>query len=219
MSPFFIQTFTGIDFDLLEPKVETINLIDIAHSLSMNCRYNGHASRHYSVAEHSVLLAKEMLKQRKSMDEEECRGASIGLLFHDAHEAYTGDVTSPLKRLGYLAEIAKNVDARIERVMCKKLGISRTLLHSPLVKEYDMRILHDEKRALLSNKGKSWNIEQYEPLGVQIQGWKASRARREFMEMVSYLIPGQGDLFSLSIIEKEEEEADFLWRSSRGPLN
>ena len=52
-----IRTFTGKTINLIMPKEEDIDILDIAHGLSNVCRYNGHCSKFYSVAEHSVLLS------------------------------------------------------------------------------------------------------------------------------------------------------------------
>lgn len=53
----WIQTFTGRRFDLASPDANQVYLEDIAHSLSMQCRYNGHCANFYSVGEHSPLVA------------------------------------------------------------------------------------------------------------------------------------------------------------------
>ncbi|MHA1573246.1 MAG: hypothetical protein ACTSX8_04570 [Alphaproteobacteria bacterium] len=46
-----IQTYTGVTWDLLNPRVEDVNIEDIAHSLSLQCRFTGHSRVHYSVAQ------------------------------------------------------------------------------------------------------------------------------------------------------------------------
>lgn len=86
----YITTFTGqkFYFDVPTPVMaEQIFIEDIAHSLSMLCRFTGHARRFYSVAEHSLLLS-----QQVPLDLALC-----GLL-HDATEAYCNDLAKPLKR-------------------------------------------------------------------------------------------------------------------------
>lgn len=86
----WIQTRSGLAFDLLDPKPEQINLADIAWSLGRLARYTGHGLRHCSVAEHSVRcsdIAERKWNQSVAWD----------CLMHDAHEAYTGDVSRPLK--------------------------------------------------------------------------------------------------------------------------
>ncbi len=85
----FIETYTGERFNILKPEV---NIIDIGHALSMVCRYGGHCSRFYSVAEHSILVHDLMKKLYPNEDPLE------GLL-HDASEAYLGDMPAPFKNL------------------------------------------------------------------------------------------------------------------------
>lgn len=53
----WIQTYSGRQFDIAAPTPEMVDLEDIAHSLAMQCRYNGHCQHFYSVAEHSGYVA------------------------------------------------------------------------------------------------------------------------------------------------------------------
>jgi 5'-deoxynucleotidase YfbR-like HD superfamily hydrolase len=87
-----IRTYTGIEIGMLAPSPSHINVADIARGLSMICRFNGQALDFYSVAEHSVLVAS--ILRAWGMDVDVIRAG----LLHDAHEAYIGDVTSPMKR-------------------------------------------------------------------------------------------------------------------------
>ena len=54
-----IMTNSHKMFDPLHPNVELIDISDIAHSLSMLCRANGHFKSFYSVGQHSINCAKE----------------------------------------------------------------------------------------------------------------------------------------------------------------
>lgn len=72
-----MQTFSGALYWPMDPRPEDVNILDIAHSLSMQCRYTGHVSKFYSVAEHSVHVSNIVPKEL----------AMCGLL-HDATEAY-----------------------------------------------------------------------------------------------------------------------------------
>jgi len=83
-----IQTYSGGFFDLKNPLKSEINVIDIAHSLSMQCRFNGHSRVFYSVAEHSVLVSR--LTQGSIIDK------MAGLL-HDSPEIITADIPTPVK--------------------------------------------------------------------------------------------------------------------------
>jgi len=89
---YYITTIGGRSFNPLSPSDGDIDIRDIAHSLSMLCRANGHFSEFFSVARHCVNAAKEAAERGF--------GARIQLLclLHDAAEAYIGDMTRPLKR-------------------------------------------------------------------------------------------------------------------------
>lgn len=63
----------------------------IGHSLAMLVRYNGHTSKFYSVAEHSLLVAGLM--------HELGLGDPFEGLMHDAAEAYFRDIAAPWKQL------------------------------------------------------------------------------------------------------------------------
>jgi hypothetical protein len=88
----WINTFSGVAFHPLEPSAEDVRLVDIAHSLSQECRYTGHTLSFYSVAEHSVLVAKGVKALGGSLNDQ--RWA----LLHDATEAYLSDISSPVKK-------------------------------------------------------------------------------------------------------------------------
>lgn len=84
----FIRTYSGVMFDLAKFDEKNIKIVDIAHALSNQCRYNGHSHRFYSVAEHCVRASKLCQTNAKAH-----------VLMHDASEAYMGDVVSPLKNM------------------------------------------------------------------------------------------------------------------------
>lgn len=72
--------------DPLKPDPDSIEILDIAHSLSMICRYTGHIRDFYSVAQHSLIVKSLVPSKYK-----------LAALLHDAEEAYIGDWSSPLK--------------------------------------------------------------------------------------------------------------------------
>ncbi len=74
--------------DLSQYRIE-----DISRSLSMQCRFNGHIRKFYSVAEHCILLSEHyMLSHPKDYI------GGYAMLMHDASEAYLCDVPRPLKK-------------------------------------------------------------------------------------------------------------------------
>lgn len=84
----WMATYTGKAFHFDEMDPDSICIEDIAHALSNICRFSGHCPRHYSVAQHSMLVA--------SLCPENMR---LTALLHDATEAYIGDMVTPLKRI------------------------------------------------------------------------------------------------------------------------
>ena len=104
----YITTHTKIHFYPLSDEEQQIDIKDIAHSLSLICRANGHFPHFYSVAQHSI----------NCMNEARARGYServqLGCLLHDASEAYLSDITRPIKP--YLTEylrIEEKLQAKI----------------------------------------------------------------------------------------------------------
>ena len=86
-----IMTCSKKMFDPLHPDVELIDIADIAHSLSMLCRANGHFRSFYSVGQHCINCAREAKARGYS------RWLQLACLLHDASEAYLSDVTRPVK--------------------------------------------------------------------------------------------------------------------------
>lgn len=86
-----IKTYTGLTVDPCYLNPTDIDLVDIAHSLSRQCRYMGHCVEFYSIAQHSVKVCR-----RLQSNGEHVWVQAAGLL-HDASEAYLLDVPRPLK--------------------------------------------------------------------------------------------------------------------------
>lgn len=104
----YITTVTGKHFDPLNPDDRLIDIYDIAHSLSLMCRANGHAKFFYSVAQHSIACANEAKARGWS------REVIIGCLLHDASEAYLSDVTRPVKKeLTFYLEVEECLQDKI----------------------------------------------------------------------------------------------------------
>jgi len=121
--------------------VESVCLPDIAHSLAQICRFGGHCKRHYSVAEHSLFVA-EILRSRGIP----APGQLAGLL-HDAHEAYCGDMPTPIKRA--LGEPWREFESGVENAVHVALGV-RDLMNTwqTSVHDADLSALVTEIRAL-----------------------------------------------------------------------
>lgn len=89
--PPVIGTYSGGCFHVLEPRVEEVKLIDIAHALSQNVRYTGHVSKPWSVALHCLKVSSILADEGASFT------VQLQGLLHDAPEAYLVDLPRPLK--------------------------------------------------------------------------------------------------------------------------
>ena len=108
----FIGTFSGLRFWPLDPNPEKILIADIAHALAHQCRFGGHSSKFYSVAEHSVHVSQLCLPEH----------ALWGLL-HDASEAYLVDLPRPLKLLPEFAAY-REAERRLQRAVAVRFGLA-----------------------------------------------------------------------------------------------
>jgi hypothetical protein len=160
----FMQTYSGRKFWPLDPKADEVHIEDIAHALSMQCRYGGHCERFYSVAEHSVLMARTFAN----------RDLALWALLHDAAEAYVADVPRPLKRFlpGY-----KEAENKVMAAICDRFGLPHEMPER--VKYADECILADEIRQAMVKM--AWHEEHATPLGVTLQFWDPERACEEFL--------------------------------------
>lgn len=159
----FIQVYTGIKFYPLNPRSEDVDIADIAHSLSLKCRYGGHCSKFYSVAEHSVYVSQYVSQEN----------ALWGLL-HDAGEAYLADIPRPIK--GSLTGF-KELEANVMKAVCAKYNLVET--EPADIKRVDTAILADEYEELMKKTVK-WYLPE-NPLGVQIHGYLPEVAEAMFL--------------------------------------
>lgn len=165
----WIRTYTGKKVYPLNPKINQISIIDIAHSLSLICRYVGHVSDHYSVSQHSCIIS-NYLKYDIIL-------SKWGLL-HDAPEAYICDIPRPIKPHfpGY-AEI----ETRHEKLIAQKFDLPYPI--PPKVKEIDMRILKTELQTRFVHHPKLHiDIQNLKKLDVDIPVISPKKAEAQFLQ-------------------------------------
>lgn len=185
MSTDWIQTYTGQKFYPMT-ATGTIDIVDIAHALSMICRYTGHVNRFYSVAEHSVIMASYFVAMN-------CNLAARYALLHDASEAYLTDVPSPLKKMPEFAAYCE-AEKRLQDIIYTAFGLDPE--ESENVTELDKAIIGWEAPALFATRdpdwvlpycGASWWLERWFPR----PGWKPVTANLMFLEMFGRLFPSE----------------------------
>lgn len=167
-----ILTHSGKYFDFINPHRNEYNIKDIAHALSNVCRFAGHTREFYSVAQHSVLVARYVMRHTAPMHIDFARAA----LLHDAAEAYLGDITRPLKQL--LPDY-KVIEQRVEAALCDAFDI---VLPLTIIKRADLVLLSTEQRDLMPPHDDEWLlIAGIEPLPEVINPWYPEKAEREFL--------------------------------------
>lgn len=164
----WIETYTGKHFWFLEPTAEMFDIEDIAHALSMVCRYAGHVTHFYSVAAHCCVIADYFSHDPR---------LHLTALMHDAAEAYIGDMPRPLKQ--QLPQF-RAIEARIEQTLAGVFGLIYPWPEA--IKQVDLRITLDERRDLKPRSTRMWDENTLTPLGVRIPNWCPERAKHEFIK-------------------------------------
>lgn len=164
------ETYTGIKFWALDPKEEEINIFDIAHALSQTCRFGGHCSKFYSVAQHSILAAEEACKMGCDIT------LQIAALFHDASEAYLCDIPRPIKPS---LSNYKQIEENLMQCIFKYFNINVSY-EDPIIKEIDNNLVCSEAKYLIKSKGKEWNIPFTKHIEIN-EFWNCDRAEKEFI--------------------------------------
>jgi hypothetical protein len=169
-----ILTLSGIYFPFLNPKAEHVRISDIAHALSMTCRWGGHARRFYSVAEHCVRVSHVC----------ELESPRWGLL-HDGAEAYLPDLASPIKRClsSYQA-----LEVGIQTAICVRFGLD--LVEPESVKRADKLLLVTEGRDVAAPSWPWWHYEVM-PMASRIVPWTQESAKDRFLERFAKLFPNE----------------------------
>lgn len=170
----WMQTYTGRAVHPMDLRPEDICIEDIAHALSMQCRYNGHSLRFYSVAEHSVLIARHLRERHNDV-------VALEGLLHDATEAYLADVPRPVKPflVGY-----REAEARAALAIADAFGLPLDM--PPAVHDADNRILHDERIQNMARSERDWGLTGVR-LGVTLEFWEPQRAKAEFLALFEEL--------------------------------
>lgn len=138
----YILTYSKIRFFPLEPIKDDITIEDIAHSLSLMTRANGHCSHFYSVAQHSIHCFQEAKGRGYSKREQ------LGCLLHDASESYISDLTRPVKRNmpEYFA-----IEEKLQSVIYERFGLGDLSdAEKRHIEDVDDTLLHYEFKELMN---------------------------------------------------------------------
>jgi len=169
----WIQTYSGKKFTIPDIDPETITVEDIAHALSNQCRFAGHCNSFYSVAEHSIYVSNKVPPEH-----------ALEGLFHDAAEAYLGDLTAPVKAM--FPEF-KRIEQNVLRAIFERIGLK--FPPPPIIKEIDTRMLLTEKHELMQDAPEAWFCDELESFDQHIYCWEPKEAEKMFLRVAKNLIP------------------------------
>jgi uncharacterized protein len=168
MSGSWIQTYTGRAINPLDPSPADICIEDIAHALSLLCRFGGHVREFYSVAEHSVRASYEVAPEH-----------ALWALLHDSSEAYMVDFPRPLKH-STVGKEYREVENHLMKVICERFGLPKD--EPTEVKRADNALLNTEQRDLMGPQVHPWNSNDLaEPLSNIIAPWSSRVAEVFFL--------------------------------------
>lgn len=169
----FMTTISGKRINYENPTVEMFDITDIAHSLSNICRFGGHIRRHYSVAQHSVMVSNLVPHH-----------LALAALLHDASEAYLSDIVRPAKRM--LPQY-KDLELKFQGVLEERFAV--TFDHEE-IHIADNKALYAEALHFYGNID-NWGLDGFEHYAT-ITPLHAEHARLMFMCRFSELTVGGG---------------------------
>lgn len=164
----YMMTRSGRRFYFDNPDPSSISLPDIDYALRHLNRFTGHVGD-YNVATHSINVLHCALEL--GADHETARH-SLG---HDGHEAFVGDVSSPLKMAIGSAFVA--IDERAMQAVAIRFKFCGDLA---IVRAADRMVTHAEALAFMGDAAKVWAVDPW--LGFDDRKHRSRFAFREACE-------------------------------------
>lgn len=138
----YLVTRSNVKFDLVNVSAVNVRLEDIAWSLARIPRFIGHSRAFRSVAAHSVSCAALARRFRES------ERVQLLCVLHDAHEAYLGDLISPVVNVMPL-EVAQwwvGLKNRVQQAIWERFHVSPPdESEHMLISTYDLMDRHNER--------------------------------------------------------------------------
>jgi uncharacterized protein len=180
----WMQLADGSKFWPTDPRPEDIDILNIAHALAHQCRYAGHCTDFYSVAEHSYHVSYLVPEEH----------ALTGLL-HDGTEAYLVDIPRPLKP--YLLGYAE-MEARLWDCIAERYRLPPAI--PGVVKDIDSAIILAEREQIITPTDHDWGLDAFTKPHVTIRCWTPQEAKRRFLSRFAELCTDFGeDLDKVSV--------------------
>ncbi len=159
----YMTTYTGKLIDPLDPDPDLIDIKDIAHHLSLICRYGGACRYLYTVGQHSVLGMRFIDENNK-----------FAFLLHDASEYILYDMVKAVKEN---MKFYKAVEKKLQQMIFEKFKVGP--FDHREVKRVDYAIMNTEAHALMKRTDGMDYPEP--PLNVNIMYWPPQTTELHFL--------------------------------------
>lgn len=163
MSSHRISLLSGGFFDFVDMDQSVYTREDIAHNLSRLCRFTGATLKHYSIAQHAVIVSYAVPEK-----------FALGGLCHDDSEAVCNDLNTPLKSL---VPQYKKIEKAVEKEMFARMNLPFPM--HPAIKVADTAVFLAENRDLRNIISYAGDIEAWPK---KIVPWTAEKAKREYLK-------------------------------------
>lgn len=167
--------------DRLHP--EDIRIEDIAHNLARINRFCG--ALQYSVAEHSVLASDMVWRLYSKDDKEKLSALRLQALLHDAHEAYLGDIVTPV--MDWLGDEARERMNMLKAHVDYQIAEALNFLQDPSsdIKAIDKQLL-DFELAFFFRLALPVT-HSYDLVKKEFQCWNPDEAEERFLHVYNEL--------------------------------
>lgn len=182
------RSLTKVHFQ--NPRRCEILLSDVAYHLARSCRFNNAIEPHYSVAEHSILMAQYFLTIDLTKEEYNDReNLACQALMHDANEYLFGDIPATIKKL--LPDY-KLWEEPFERFVLNHFGLDGKL--DPRVKKLDRQMCSTEQLILRGHEPDTYVEEGTLEHHIIFQLWDWQTAQSEYLMLFHMLFPDYQDV-------------------------
>jgi hypothetical protein len=178
-SPGTFTTMSGVEVDPGDFSCTVVRFEDIAGALSRQCRWNGHTSRFYSTAQHSVYVAEYLLEYGAG------EATALQGLFLNASEAYFGAIAPVVQDIMSIRDTPLwFYDKVITHQIFRALGIAWPIPEAVWLAEE--AITHQEIIAITKGKTHAHPLMEWQER-LRDNYWLSYFAEGEFNRMAAKL--------------------------------
>ena len=171
----WIATYTGKKFYPFTPRLEDIDIIDIAHHLAGVNRFVGATKSPYSVAQHSYYVS--LFSGQHPLQ---------GLV-HDGSEAYMADIPTPLKRHDFFKGY-RDCERTLQNMIYEKFGAHPGPMCGDVEKADHYMCVVEGLSFMPQVEGSYWT-EYRDQVTVRVSDvWSAQEAEKMFLERYHFLV-------------------------------